>query len=138
MTKEFIYAFLRQHKLAVLATASKTSLPEAALVGFAITPDLEIVFDTVKISRKYDNLIANPQVALVVGWENETTVQYEGIAAELTDKHPAIYRETYFSVWPDGRERAAGWPNLTHFVIKPEWIRYSNYNDPTLIREWTI
>jgi hypothetical protein len=74
----------------------------------------------------------------VIGWENETTVQYEGIAAELTDKHAAIYKETYFSVWPDGKDRAAGWPGLTHFVIKPEWIRYCNYNEPALIREWTL
>lgn len=138
MTKEFIYTFLRQHKLAVLATASKTSRPEAALIGYAITPELEIVFDTVKISRKYDNLIANPQIALVIGWENDTTVQYEGIATELSGKHTAIYKETYFSVWPDGKDRAAGWPDLTHFVIKPEWVRYCNYNEPTLIREWTL
>jgi pyridoxine/pyridoxamine 5'-phosphate oxidase len=138
VTKESIYTFLRQHKLAVLATTSKEGQPQAALIGFAVTPELEIVFDTVRISRKYANLVAHPQIALVIGWENETTVQYEGVATEITDKHPAIYRETYFSTWPDGKDRAAGWPDLTHFVIKPEWVRYCNYNEPTLIREWTI
>jgi pyridoxine/pyridoxamine 5'-phosphate oxidase len=111
--------------------------PEAALVGFAVTPDLEIVFDTVRTSRKYINLIANPQVALVIGWKNETTVQYEGAARELGPADD-VYREIYYTVYPDGRQRAAEWPELIHFVIRPSWIRYSNFNDPVVIEEVSL
>ena len=68
MTKDFVYNFIKQHALAVIAALSDDQKPEAALVGFAISEDLEIVFDTVKTSRKYKNLLQNPKVALVIGW----------------------------------------------------------------------
>ncbi len=138
MTKEFCYTILRQHRLAVLATLADGPRPEAALVGFAATPDLEIVFDTVRTSRKYSNLIANPRVALVIGWKNETTIQYEGIASELGAAEGADLKEAYYAVYPDGRQRAAEWPNITHFVVRPSWIRYSNFNDPAVIEEMSL
>ena len=136
MTKEFIYTIIRQHQLAVLATSSTGLQPQAALIGFAITEDLEIVFDTVTTSRKYANLSAHPRAALVIGWENETTVQYEGVARELrAEQDDDTYREVYYSVFPEGRQRAVDWLQLTHFVIRPQWIRYSNFNDPSVIEE---
>ena len=139
MTKEFCYSFLQAHRLAVLATMAEDGVrPQAALIGIAVTPDLEIVFDTVRSSRKYENLCANPRVALVIGWRNETSVQYEGIAVELPINEGAAYKETYYGVFPDGRERAAGWEGLTHFVIRPSWIRYSNFNAPAVIEEMSF
>jgi pyridoxine/pyridoxamine 5'-phosphate oxidase len=135
MTKEFCFSFLRQHRLAVLASLADGFRPEAALVGFAVTPELEIVFDTVRTSRKYNNLIANPQVALVIGWKNETTIQYEGIASELRAGEGEDLKEAYYAVYPDGRQRAVEWPQLTHFVVRPSWIRYSNFNSPAVIEE---
>ncbi len=135
MTKEFVYSFIRQYNLAVISTLSKENKPEAALVGFAISEDLEIVFDTVKTSRKYKNLLLNPSVAVVIGWDNETTVQYEGIATELSGDNAAYYKEIYFEVYKDGRERAETWPHIVHFKITPDWIRYSNFNDPVVVEE---
>jgi len=135
MTKDFIYNFIKQHNLAVLSTLSEEHKPEAALIGFAISEDLEIVFDTVKTSRKYPNLLQNPFVAVVIGWDNETTVQYEGIATELSGPEADYYKDIYFEVYPDGRERAVTWPHIVHFKITPKWIRYSNFNDPVVIEE---
>jgi nitroimidazol reductase NimA-like FMN-containing flavoprotein (pyridoxamine 5'-phosphate oxidase superfamily) len=68
MNAEEIYEFMKNERLAVLATV-------AALMGVAVTPQLEIVFDTVKSSRKCPNLKKNPRVALVVGCTTEVTVQ---------------------------------------------------------------
>jgi nitroimidazol reductase NimA-like FMN-containing flavoprotein (pyridoxamine 5'-phosphate oxidase superfamily) len=139
MTKEFCYSFLQAHRLAVLATMGEGGVqPQAALVGIAVTPDLEIVFDTVRSSRKYENLCANPLVALVIGWRNETSVQYEGSAIELPANEGPEYRETYYSVFPDGRQRAAEWEGLIHFVIRPSWIRYSNFNAPAVVEEMSF
>jgi len=137
MTKEFLYTFIKKQNLAVLSTLTKDSKPEAALVGFAISEDLEIVFDTVKTSRKYQNLLQNPFVAVVIGWDNETTVQFEGIATELNGPDADRYKEIYFEVYKDGRERAQTWPHIVHFKITPNWIRYSNFNDPVVIEELT-
>ena len=135
MTKEFLYNFIKQYNLAVISTLSKDNKPEAALVGFAVSQDLEIVFDTVKTSRKYKNILQNPSVAVVIGWDNETTVQYEGAATELGRDDAAYYKEIYFEVYKDGRERAETWPHIAHFKITPNWIRYSNFNDPMVVEE---
>ena len=135
MTKEFVYNFIRQYNLAVISTLSKDNKPEAALVGFAVSRDLEIVFDTVKTSRKYKNLLQNPSVAVVIGWDNETTVQYEGTATELRGDNAAYYKEIYFEVYKDGRERAKTWPHIVHFKITPKWIRYSDFNEGGSIEE---
>jgi hypothetical protein len=138
MTKEFIYTKLQQYRLAVLATVAEGTRPEAALVGFAVTPELEIVFDTVRTSRKYSNLSVCSRVALVIGWKNEISIQYEGMASELGAGVGAEYKEAYYAVFPDGRQRAAEWEGLTHFVIRPSWIRYSNFNSPAVIEELTL
>jgi general stress protein 26 len=135
MTKEFIYHFIKQHILGVISTCSKENKPEAALIGFAVSEELEIIFDTITSSRKYRNLMENPFVAMVIGWDDETTVQYEGKATMLSGKESERLKEIYFDVYKDGRQRAESWPGLVHFKISPSWIRYSNYNEPMVIEE---
>lgn len=109
MNKNFLYQFLRKQKLAVLATIAADGSPQCALVGFAVTPELEIVFDTVSTSRKYANLMTNAKAAFVIGWEHEVTVQYEGVAQQLRGDNAQAYKRVYFSAWPDGPEREK-WP----------------------------
>ncbi len=134
MDAAFIYETMRKFRLAAVASTSDDYQPETAVVGIAVTADLEVVFDTVRSSRKYRNLIVHPKVALVI-WKNETTIQYEGEVRELGGPDDDHYREVYYSVYPDGRERTANWEGLTHFVIRPKWIRYSNFNEPVQIEE---
>jgi len=136
VTRELIYEFINQQKLGVVSTINPENKPEAAVVGIAISENLEIIFDTVKTSRKYQNLMHNANVALVIGWDKETTVQYEGIAEILGDDSGAEgLREIYYEVYPDGRERAKTWPGLAHIKVTPNWIRYSDFNEPPLIEE---
>jgi hypothetical protein len=141
LTKEFLYDAMKGHRLAVLATAAPSGRvyrPQAAVVGIAISPELEIVFDTVRSSRKYGNLLANPGTAWVIGWDNETTIQYEGIARELgSTANDDRYRDIYYEAWPDGRDRLVTMAQLTHFVVSPVWIRYSNYLPPVRIEEFS-
>jgi hypothetical protein len=72
--------FVRQRGLAVIATRGADGSPQAALVGITATWRGELVFDTSRSSRKYRNLSSFAQVTLVIGWDNEMTVQWEGIA----------------------------------------------------------
>src|ERR1039458_6326760 len=76
--------FAREQRLAVLSTVSPAGEPQSALMGVAVTPGFEIVFDTVKSSRKYGNLGANSRAAFVIGCSSEISIQYEGIAQELS------------------------------------------------------
>jgi len=134
--KNIVYQFISQQKLAVVSTISPDNNPEAALVGIAVTENFDIIFDTVKTSRKYANLRQNPKVAVVIGWDSETTVQYEGEAQVLeNDADSQKLREVYYNAYPDGRERTETWPNLVHIRITPKWLRYSNFNDPVVIEE---
>lgn len=67
--------------------------------------------------------------------DNETTVQYEGIATELSGDEEDRYKKIYFSVYPDGRERDKTWPHIVHFKITPNWVRYSSFNELVVIEE---
>src|SRR6267378_2332368 len=126
-TKRELYNFIQGHKLGVLATVSSLSIPEAAVVGIAVTTDLELVFDTIGNSRKCQNLRLNPKIALVIGWDDEITVQYEGEADEPKGSDLERCKQVYFEKWPDGPERGK-WPGITYFRVRPTWIRYSDFN----------
>jgi pyridoxine/pyridoxamine 5'-phosphate oxidase len=138
MDKAAIYSFMVRHRYGVVSSTSAAGIPQSALVGIATTPDLEIVFDTLRTSRKYSNLIERPSCSFVVGWAGEQTVQFEGIAEEPKGAELARIQSAYFAVWPDGRARMS-WPQLTHFVVRPRWIRYSDYDqNPPLIAEVSL
>jgi hypothetical protein len=49
MTKTELFDFIRAHKLGVLGYLSPQGTPRSALVGIAVTPALEIIFDTVSV-----------------------------------------------------------------------------------------
>ena len=51
MNVEEVFQFLNGESLAVLATVAENGQPEAAVMGFAVTRNLEIIFDTLKTSR---------------------------------------------------------------------------------------
>ena len=122
--------FLRSHRLAVQASISPNAGPQAAVVGFAISDQFEIIFDTLETTRKAQNLRNNPHIALVIGGltaGDERTVQYEGIADEPTGADLQRLKQIYYSAYPDGPSRAA-WPGLIYIRAKPTWVRYSDYN----------
>jgi general stress protein 26 len=131
MTKDFIYRFIRQHKFGVLSTVSTGNIPQSAYIGFAVTPDLQIIFDTVSDSRKYKNLLLNPYVSFVIGWDNEQTIQYKGIAKIPNTKELEKLLLTYFAVFPEGRNRRNNCKNIAYVYIEPTWIRHSDFNEIT-------
>ncbi len=122
-----VFTFLEGERLGVLSTATNTGKPESALMGFAATPELELIFDTVKISRKYPILKENPLVAWVIGCTTEVTVQYEGIAEELEGRELTEYKRIYFRKFTDGPARE-NWPGIAYFVVRPKWVRFADYN----------
>jgi hypothetical protein len=136
MTKSDLHGFLSKQKLGVLSTTGGANAPQSALVGIAVTTELEIVFDTVKMSRKYPNLVARPQCSFVIGWAGEQTAQYEGLAEELRGADLKRCQEVYFRAWPDCLSHLS-WPGIVYFVVRPTWIRYSDFDqNPPLIQEF--
>ncbi len=121
------YEFLSRSNRTVISTTTAQGLPEAALINYGVTRDLELVFETLQTSRKYANLMRDPHAALVMGFESECrTCQYEGIvdrpdASEL----PALLR-IYFKARPEARGHR-DWPDLVYLRVRPTWLRISSY-----------
>jgi pyridoxine/pyridoxamine 5'-phosphate oxidase len=127
MTRAELFPFLQKHRLGVQSTVSPSGDPQAAVVGIAVTPELEIIFDTLDTTRKCRNLRADPRIAFVIGWDVEITVQLEGVADEPTGAERDRILEVYFAAYPECREHLA-WKGITHFRVRPTWIRYSDFN----------
>ena len=123
---KFLFDFIKPHKLGVMATVTGNSLPQAAVVGIAVTKELELFCSSFTASRKYKNLRVNPRVAVVIGWDKGKTVQYEGTAEELdVDLGEEVPLRTIL----------AGVPSIGKYIprehrvfykIKPTWIRFSD------------
>ena len=138
MTRAELYDFISRHKLGVLGYLSPEGTPRSALVGIAVTPELEIMFDTVNSSRKYSALLRNPAASFVIGCAGEVTVQYEGFAFQPGGVELARYQPVYFAAWPECRDHLI-WPGIAYFVVRPQWIRYSDFDRrPPLIEEFTF
>ncbi|MDQ6869975.1 MAG: hypothetical protein M3178_17070, partial [Pseudomonadota bacterium] len=58
------------------------------------------------------------------GWDDEITVQVEGVAHRPQGAELDAAKAVYFSVWPLGRDRES-WPDIVYFVVSPRWLRYS-------------
>lgn len=135
MSKDELYSFIARQKLAVLATTGVDGAPQAALVGIAVTAEIELVFDTLRSTRKAQNLTENSRVAFVIGCTEEITCQYEGIAHELSGDELGKYKLVYFAAFPDGPAREK-WAGITYYVVRPKWVRFSDYTQsPPRIEE---
>ncbi len=138
MTPNNILDFVKKHNLAVVSTVNEAGKPQAAVVEFCEQDDLTIIIDTLKTSRKYKNLQTNSNVAVVIGWDNNITVQIDAKAKELTGPKLEQAKKAYFTKNP----RAKKWgnkPEIAYFAFKPEWIRYSDLGQhPWLVKEFKL
>lgn len=122
--KKIILDFIKKHKICVLSTISQNK-SESAVIEFGETEDLELIFDTFNTYRKYQNIQKNHNVSVVIGWDKNITVQYEGQAIELLGKELDKYKKIYFAKNPNAQR----WEKFTetkHFKVVPTWIRYSD------------
>ena len=127
--QQIILDFIKNHKIAVISTVGDNK-PESAVLEFGETNDLELIFDTFITSRKYKNLQKNKNVSFVIGWDEDITVQYEGIAEELTGESGAKYKQAYWAKNPKAKRWESN-KEITYFKVTPRWIRYSDLNqDP--------
>lgn len=133
---EKIYEFIKSHNLAVISTVTHDFLPQSAVVGFSEKENLELVFGTSIKSRKYQNLLKNPRVSLVIGWDKGKTVQYEGEAIELKDESER--QETinlHLSKIPSAVKYLSDSEEAIFKVI-PKWIKYTDLSvDPWDVTE---
>lgn len=126
MTPEQLLEWLKLRELAVQASVFPDGRPQAAVVGFVVTDRFEFVFDTEVASRKMGNLRRDPKAALVIGWDEEQTVQVEGVADEPKETDLDRIKQVYFARFPEGQTRARQ-GGVTWVRVVPAWIRYSDF-----------
>jgi general stress protein 26 len=128
-TKKLILNFLALNSLGVISTVGKNAQPEAALVAFAETPELELIFQTQSNTRKYQNLQQNSKVALVIGWDSviHKTLQYEGVASEVAAQDSEKYIKIFKAKKTPCTEDFLNEPNVKFFKVVPTWIGFSDY-----------
>jgi general stress protein 26 len=140
-TQADVLKFLRGHSFGVQASVSLSLTPQAAVVGFIVTDGFELFFDTVESTRKVANLRQNPTIAFVIGglgYGDESTVQYEGVADEPKELELEQLKERYFVRFPEGRDRQS-WPGILYLRARPRWVRFSNFGTtPPDVVEFTF
>jgi len=136
MDRQELVTFVAAHKWAVQASTHEGGGPQAAVIGVAVTPALELVFDTVGTTRKAANLRSDPRIALVIGWDEGKTLQLEGVADEPRGEELTAVKKVYLAKFPDGAERE-GWEGITYFRVRPTWIRFSDFttDPPTIVEQ---
>lgn len=81
--RDLALALLRETDTCTLATAAPDGVPEAATVRFVTDDDHSVYVNTATDYRKYENVQANPRVAVVVTGHGEP-LQLEGVATART------------------------------------------------------
>ena len=134
MDRQGLLTFLRKHRLCVQASVAELGGPQAAVVGYAVSDRLELIFDTLSSTRKAQNLRRDPRVALVI-WDGEQTLQLEGLADEPTGEDLLRLKPVYLASFPDGIERAQ-WPGITYVRVRPHWARFSDFGANGSVEEF--
>ncbi len=129
MTLEDFLKFTRRHQFAVEASVAVSGSPQAAVIGFVVSDEFELFFDTLGSSRKAANLRHDARIALVIGWDLQQaqTLQLQGVADQPSGDDLARLQALYFEAFPDGRERLA-WPDLRYYRVRPTWLRLSDFS----------
>ena len=133
VTKDQFVEFVRNARLAVVATVSGTDRPQAGVVDLAVLDNGDILFATKNVSRKAANLDAGGRIALVSGWQ-PVSLQIEGQAERVVgDERDALAAE-YAAQLP---KRPPVTDAFTLYRVTPDWLRYyqAQPGQPPLVAE---
>jgi len=133
--KDTVFEILQSltNTLGVISTVNASGGPEAASVYYLCDDKGTIFFITRKNSRKYKNIEHNPKVAFVITNEHPSkTIQYEGIASEVSDTEETIEffnalitKATGSDPMPPVIQMEGG--EMAFMKITPTWIRYGDF-----------
>ena len=124
-TQSEVQAFMHEFQLCVFSSLGPKGQPQSATISFSENDSLELIVGTSTLSRKYANLKRDARMSMTVtDPERRYTLQYEGLAAELTQDQMNIYAPEHFRKLP-GSLPFKDIPNQGYFLCKPVWVRFS-------------
>lgn len=116
--------YVRAHPGAVVASLGPDGEPQAAYLPVVATAIGELVFDARDDSRKVANIRRDPRVAVVLGGEDGTTVQLQGVADEPEGADGERCAAAYAAAFPSA---SIGSPGIVVVRITPDWARFGDY-----------
>lgn len=128
-----VQELLQREKYCIVSTVNANGSPESAFVAFSENNKLELMIGTSKKSRKFKNILANPNVAVVIGSDGKSTLQYEGIvriaqSEELEDRLVAHHKKQ------PGAKKYQSDPSEVYLLVLPKWLRLTK-SGPIVIGE---
>jgi pyridoxine/pyridoxamine 5'-phosphate oxidase len=123
--REELVAFVRRRGQAVVATRGPDGAPQVTSVGIAVTAEAEFVFELSIHSREHQNIRAFPLVGMVIGGDEEVTLQFEGSAERLDGDERDRCLRAYFQQHPLGRDRSQA-SYITYVRVRPGILRLSD------------
>jgi len=127
MTRDDLLAFVRAHRWAIVSSVSPDGEPQGSIVRIVATDAFELVFDTTDTTRKTANLRANSRVGLVIGWDDNQTIQIQGVAHEPSGTELQHLKQLYSDRYPDYCRTRQLMKGLVYFLVRPKWMRYSDF-----------
>lgn len=129
-----IRRFLKENTTAVIATISPKNEPNAATINYIIEEveeDFSLYFIARKSSRKFENIMHNRNVGLVVGTDPKVPAMAEiqGIAHLIENPKPKI-AEYFSKAMASGKQefwplvKAAKSMDYGFFRVEVEWLRW--------------
>ena len=120
--------FLKGMPLCSFATIAEDGSPQIARVAFSVHEGLGVLIGTDAASRKAVNVRRDPHVALeVTDADKRFTVQYEGVATQLTDDEFAALEEEHYRQRPESAPFKDE-PGQCHILVSPAFVRFSDCN----------
>ncbi len=127
--------YFQAQELAVVTTLNTAGLPQSALVGVSKHDKYKLVFATQEHTRKFQNLLDNSVMTVVVGLAMPATIQMEGEAKILRGDERAKYEPEHLIQRP-GSKSFSNLPGLHYILFTPKWLRYTDITQkPELIIE---
>ncbi len=121
-----VLELMKNTKLCILSSIYQEGTPQSALVGFSETPDYELIIGTNKDTRKLRNVLNNPAVSVVIGWDDKKTIQYEGTARVAGNNELEHYQNIVLAKHPHSIIHRND-PDERWIIISPKWIRYTDH-----------
>lgn len=133
MSLSAVKKFLDEHTTCVLATVASDGTPQAATVGFSVDESFSLLVGTNKKSRKYQNIANSKNVAVVVGFSGDKTVQIEGTVTKEIPLSDVRVAQHYEKV--PGAKRFKDYEGQTYLMVVPTWLRLTDYSSAGPIYE---
>jgi len=130
-----VLAFVKKNSFCVLSTATLSGKPESAVMSYTTKDDFTILISTETTTRKYPNILANPQASVVIGGLNsDPSAQLDGQIKVLQGPSADEAKTIILSVHPD-MAAYVNTPNTKFLAFTPVWLRYSDFsqNPPEIV-----